>query len=467
MAIVFNDNIQTNTPKSLDSRYAVYESGQTRPYNNTLEVTNRLDLSVRYIGLTVLVGTDEYWFKSGILDNNLIKKTIDVDTNNFVTINTNQTITGIKTFTQGTIFNTDINVLQNIYVADNLFTNLIPVFNRDENDIRYILASPGDQQIANINLLGSIGNSNFLVQDNGATSWLGVATISEPNGVSILKNKPINFYGSVAQNMQIKNDDTGLIISNTLNQTKFKFSDGGILSLSQTPSNGPVGAPTLVRNPITGNIELGVATSSGFVDLTTDQSIAGNKTFSSLGSSTLNGTLNITSGVLSNTTYSDQIAYWDIDGNLVTGTVPTITSNNGLTKTGNNITLGGSLLQTTVIDTNGNNFIIGGTGGAAIDGTTVQITAGNSTYGIQLNGGTGANKMFIFDGRSAGLRKGLEEPEDWSTNKTDYSYVTKKMLVVQEVDGILEFRLAGDLVMKLDSDGLKLKSGLEVYPNNF
>lgn len=45
--------------------------------------------------------------------------------------------------------------------------------------------------------------------------------------------------------------------------------------------------------------------------------------------------------------------------------------------------------------------------------------------------------------------------------------IDSSILVVREVDGVLEFKLDEVIVMKLDSDGLKLKSGLEVYPNNF
>jgi len=316
MAIVFNDNIQPNAPKSLDSRYSIYESGQTRAYNNTLEVLNKLDLAVRHKGLTVLVGSDEYWFKEGILDSNLVIKTNNIDSSSFVKLTTNQTIAGEKTFTGVIIAQDDIVSQGSIYALDNLFKSNVPVLNRTENDARYILVSPSSPQTANISLIGSISNTGFTLQDSGSTSWINVASMTTANGLS-MQNKPINLFGSASQKMQLKNDDTGLVISNTSNQTKFKISDLGTVTLSQLPSTGVAGAPVLVRNPTTGNIELSVGGDSNAVLLTGDQAIAGNKTFSSLGSSTVNGNLNITSGSIQDTSKSG-VAYFDELGFLTT-----------------------------------------------------------------------------------------------------------------------------------------------------
>lgn len=396
MAIVFNDNIQPNAPKSLDSRYTVYESGQTRAYNNTLEVLNKLDLAVRHKGLTVLVGSNEYWFKDGILDNNLVQKTVIIDTSDLVTISGNQYIAGAKGFSS-TLTTVGINTTGDISITGGLFTNGVSVLNRDQNDSRYIQASPNTPQTANINLNGTISNTGFQVQANGQTFWRNIANtafivnISDANGLS-LYNKPLNLFGSTSQKMQLRNDDTGLVISNTSNQTKFKISDLGTVTLSQVPSTGVAGAPTLVRNPTTGNIELGVSGDSNAVLLTGDQSIAGNKSFSNLSNSTVTGNLNITSGSIQDNTKSNEVAYWDGEGFLSTTVIPVYTASNGIVKIGTDFqltdsyvplsTVGRSANQIVRRDPNGDvvsgRLIIAGQDGGATDST-------NFSSALQVN----------------------------------------------------------------------------------
>lgn len=324
MAITFNDNINPSTPKPLDSRYAVYESGTIRSYNNTLEATIKLDISIRYIGLTVLVNNEEYWFKEGVLDANLILKNSTINANDFVKLTTDQTINGIKSFNNNLNALANIRGFGNLVIDGNISKSGINVLNQNESDSRYILLSPSTPQTANINLIGNISNSKFLVENSGDSFWKNsdnnvYFSILNSQGISAYKNTPISLYGSVAQKIQLKNDDTGLIISNTANQTKLKLSDSGTLTLSQIPSNSISGAPILVRNPTTGNIELSIdsGVSGSYVDLSTPQSINGTKSFSDIGSSTLNGNLDISTGSIVNNYYSNKVAYWDVSGNLI------------------------------------------------------------------------------------------------------------------------------------------------------
>jgi hypothetical protein len=71
MAIGLNDNIFTNAPKPSDDRYG--------PFSTLATAIASVQSSVRYIGLTVGVGSPvaEYWFKNGITDSDLIAKIPD------------------------------------------------------------------------------------------------------------------------------------------------------------------------------------------------------------------------------------------------------------------------------------------------------------------------------------------------------------------------------------------------------
>jgi hypothetical protein len=71
MAIPLNDNITTNAPKPSDSRYG--------PYTDLATAKASLGSAIRYIGLTVGIGSPvaEYWFKNGVTDSDLIAKIPD------------------------------------------------------------------------------------------------------------------------------------------------------------------------------------------------------------------------------------------------------------------------------------------------------------------------------------------------------------------------------------------------------
>jgi hypothetical protein len=66
MSITLNDNFRSEFPKPLDERYGSYTTIQ--------DALNNLPSYKRYKGLTALVGSDEYWFKDGILDGDFVAK---------------------------------------------------------------------------------------------------------------------------------------------------------------------------------------------------------------------------------------------------------------------------------------------------------------------------------------------------------------------------------------------------------
>ncbi len=71
MAITINDALQNNAPKSLDNKYL--KNGIT-PYASIDEVNSTIVGPYRHQGLTVLIGSQEYWYLGGTANINLILK---------------------------------------------------------------------------------------------------------------------------------------------------------------------------------------------------------------------------------------------------------------------------------------------------------------------------------------------------------------------------------------------------------
>ena len=75
MPTQLTNNFSLNAPKHLDSRYL---KDETTPWASVTEVHSTI--LYKYIGLTVLIGTVEYWYKSAItLETDLIVKVAVVD----------------------------------------------------------------------------------------------------------------------------------------------------------------------------------------------------------------------------------------------------------------------------------------------------------------------------------------------------------------------------------------------------
>jgi hypothetical protein len=70
MAIVLSDNIQVNAPKPVDSRYL----NILVPYSSTTAANTAIVSGVRFKGLTVNINNDEYWYRTGITNTDLVIK---------------------------------------------------------------------------------------------------------------------------------------------------------------------------------------------------------------------------------------------------------------------------------------------------------------------------------------------------------------------------------------------------------
>ena len=75
MAIKLSDSIRVGQQKPLEDKYF----NELVPYTSTSQVNTLLPKAVRHIGLTVNINKEEYWYKDGIEDSNLVLKITNND----------------------------------------------------------------------------------------------------------------------------------------------------------------------------------------------------------------------------------------------------------------------------------------------------------------------------------------------------------------------------------------------------
>ena len=73
MAVNFTDNVRVGQQKPIDDKYF---NGLV-PYISTTEANDLIKWKVRHRGLTVNINGEEYWYKDGIEDSNLVLKIIN------------------------------------------------------------------------------------------------------------------------------------------------------------------------------------------------------------------------------------------------------------------------------------------------------------------------------------------------------------------------------------------------------
>ncbi|MFW6246600.1 MAG: hypothetical protein ACOC22_00290, partial [bacterium] len=137
MSVRFNDNIKFSTPKPSDDRYYQRDNGLT-PWSSIAEVNTNIPTHHRFIGLTVNVLGQEYWYSQGIDDNDLVLKTfgsaIIVD-DEFISGSTNPVESrviqqGLETNVANSINNADAEQIQD--------SDKIGFFSIIENALRHI-----------------------------------------------------------------------------------------------------------------------------------------------------------------------------------------------------------------------------------------------------------------------------------------------------------------------------------------
>lgn len=208
MSIVVNDSLQSNSPKSLDNKYL--KNGVT-PYADTTDANTSIDSAYRSVGLTILIGNIEYWYKTGILNANLIPKSVssvssplvlDASTNNISIIQASTGSSGYLSSGDWNVFN---GKLSTVSTANSIINTGIPsnpiVLSGDQS-------SPGNSMYYGTN--GS-GTKGFYAISSGSGTVTSVS-LTVPSGLSI-SGSPVTSSGTLAittaLNGPIKGNGTG------------------------------------------------------------------------------------------------------------------------------------------------------------------------------------------------------------------------------------------------------------------
>lgn len=162
MAIIINDNIQVNAGKPVENKYL---NELNASYTGTSQVTSTISIPERYIGLTVNVNNNEYWFATGVTNSDLILKS-----------NTGTTFNGIQNIGSG------IGVLSG--VTENNTYNLKSIVGSGNTSI----INSGDTIVINSVSSGESYTFNNGLTESGGTVSLGGSvqgfTFEYPDGFS-------------------------------------------------------------------------------------------------------------------------------------------------------------------------------------------------------------------------------------------------------------------------------------------
>ena len=302
MAIILNDNLQINAGKPIDSRYLT--TGNT-VYTSTGATNLAIPVPLRYTGLTVNILGTEYWYKTGVANINLIQKKYDtvLPTGSFVTGATNigyfSGTTGIQTLP---IFNIpDVNYNGNYYSIYNYY------YRGTDGNIHVGIPNDG------------IPKRGYVKTALPVKSWLWNEYTGSSNQVGwILVDENIADYIGVFRNGYLYYPPST------------PYTESG-----WTTGSGYTNGSDLVIGTVIGSLTTGLTiTIGGPVFATKTNNVLNFRTLISKTPNIIN--------------ISSDEAFVYLSGN--TGTA-LVTASNGLTKVGQDVRLGGTLISGTTIIT--------------------------------------------------------------------------------------------------------------------
>ena len=297
MAIIINDNFAVNVGKPIDSRYLNIST----PWTSTSATNAGIPQSYRYRGLTVNVGGVEYWYKDGVTDPDLVIKTASGNTFNAVTGATN------VGYFSGTTSVQTLNITTSLTGFSGNYNSIYNYYYRG-TDQKIHIGTPSD----NIPKRGYVKTTPLPVK-----SWIWNEYIG----------------GNTLLGWVLIDGDVSQLIGTAPTATPYY------------PPSTPYTAHTWITGSVYNNAsDVAIFTVSGSLTGGTTLTIGG-RPFAEMVDKVLEFRT-----IISET--PNLIKVWD-DETLIhlsgtTGSV-LVTASNGLTKTGTNVTLGGTLTGATII----------------------------------------------------------------------------------------------------------------------
>ena len=365
MAIIFNDNIRVNAGKPVDAKYL--NTGNTS-YATISDVNSVIAIPERHIGLTVNISGDEFWYKTGVTNSDLIPKMIGISGSGTITGATNvgffSGMSGVQTLE---IFTNISLPVPNHLDYRGLYSSVLGNFYRDINGIIRVGISNVDSIPKRLYVKTTAPIKSFIWSDvdngiNGFRGWFlmdGDASLRIGENI-VLGVDGINYYGNTNAYTNITWNNPAPI-SGTI--TAFVTNVLGSLNTGHTTT---LGSPVYSRN-INNNSALelrtirsitptriGIGFDDAFINIS-GASINGENigsidgTFGNVFSNANENTLSFRRlrgvGNAIVTTIGDDIVI-----NSIAGGVGIAFADNGLTLNNNTIVLGGILRNNTIID---------------------------------------------------------------------------------------------------------------------
>ena len=251
MSIKLSDSIRVGQQKPLDDKYF----NELVHYTSTSQVNNLVSKAIRHIGLTVNINGEEYWYKDGIEDSNLVPKIPNYDLKNQEQDSRLENLEGINytwspTNRALTLFDKNGTQISQVYLVslDNEGTDLrynastlsLELYNVDNELLDSIPVS---------SFIGSVGtqlqlNSNQLQLKDSQGNVLSTVSfeISNINGLQTALDGKLSIPTMTDNYYGLWDDTNKKFINGQLSQDT-----NGNIGIGATPTNSKVGLSPLVN----------------------------------------------------------------------------------------------------------------------------------------------------------------------------------------------------------------------------
>jgi hypothetical protein len=301
MAIIINDNFAVNVGKPIDSKYLNIST----PWTSIGTANANIPLSYRYIGLTVNINDTEYWYKNGVTNTDLV----------------------LKIATGGTAANAVTGATNIGYFSGKTGVQVLPITNLPNPDYNGNYSS-----LYNYYYRGTDGNTHIGVPPSDGIPRRGYIKTTPLPVKSWLWNEYTGGGGNLLG---------WILVDGNISQAVGTFQTAYVYYPPSTPYTQ---SGWTTGNFYNNSSDLIISTVLGSLLTGTTLTIGGRPY-----AKEVNNILDFRT-IISDT--PSLVKVWDDEANIhLSGSTGNqlITASNGLTKTGQNVSLGGTLTGTTII----------------------------------------------------------------------------------------------------------------------